>query len=384
MSGFEDAAWLFTSNVTNRGILGQDFNEAALLWKATRASQGPILEVGRRHGGSTVLLLMASDSRHITSIDSNPRHLPESDKYFQRPEVAKRLTLLTDTTHVPVVGTFGFLFIQGDDTYEGVKADVIAQWDSLQPFGVTQPSVVLHDAVPSNQGENGGSPSHCGVKDVCNELVQYGAAEVIEAAGSSLWLRKLSHLPKAFRGSTPTDVFESAKILIAELRNRREPEKNWNAFRTLIELNCDTVTTTFSSRWLVSICDTYADYAEPKRSRNALLISLLFNMIRVSDSLYESKDIRGDRIDAIKNDQLPLFDGFVTLHLDKQDTFLNLAKRLTKALSDDKLLYGIFVELLERAKRNDNLLSRFAGNSARPDLVLPLNALEIADNYGIR
>lgn len=383
MSDFEEAAWLFTSNTTNCGLLRQDFNEAALLWKATRSSQGSILQVGRRYGRSTVLLLMAGDNRHVTSIDINPCHLPESDEYFQRPEVASRLTLLSENSRVPVLGTFGFMFLDGD-TYDGVKADVIAQWDSLQPFENSQPTVVFHDAVPNTQGQSGRSTHHDGVRDVCNELVECGAAETIEAAGSSLWMRKLSDLPQAFRGSTPADLFENAKTLIAELRNRRDPEKNWNAFRTLIELNRNAVTASFSSRWLVSVCDTYADYAEPKRSRNALLISLLFNMIRVSDSLYESKDIRGDRIDAIKNDQLPLFDGFVTLHLDKQDTFLNLAKRLTKALSDDKLLYGIFVELLERAKRNDNLLSRFAGKSARPDLVLPLNALEIADNYGIR
>ena len=383
MSGFEDAAWLFTSNVSNRGLLRQDFNEAVQLWTATRSSQGAILEVGRYQGGSTVLLLIASENRHITSIDIDPHHSPDCDKYFKRPEVAARLTLLTGDSRIPVVGTFGFMVIDGDRTYDGLKADVIAQWDSLQPFGETQPTVVFHDAAPNIQCESG--PSYCdGFRDVCNELVQCNAAEIIQTTGSSLWMRKLSDLPRAFRGQTPADLFHNAKQLIAELRNRRDPEKNWNAFRTLIELNRDAVTASFSSRWLVSVCDTYADYAEPKRSRNALLISLLFNMIRVSDSLYESKDIRGDRIDAIKNNQLPLFDGFETLHLDKQDTFLNLAKRLTKALNDDKLLYGIFVELLERAKRNDNLLSRFAGKSARPDLVFPINALEITDNYGIR
>ena len=384
MTGFEDAAWLFTSHASNRGLVRQDFNEAALLWKATRSSCGPILEIGRRHGGSTVLLLMAGGDRHVTSIDIDPRHLPASDEYFQRPEAAARLTLLTGNSRAPVAGSFGFMFIDGDHTYEGVKADVIAQWDSLRSFEGIEPTAVFHDAAPNAQGHNGESSHHEGVKTLCSELVLCGAAEIIDSAGSSLWLRKLAHLPLTFRGSASEDLFKSARKLIVELRNRRDVDNNWHSFRALMELNVQSVVTSFSSRWLVSVCDTYADHAEAERSSNALLISLLFNMIRVSDTLYESSDIRGDRISAIKKKQLPLFDGFETLHLDKQDTFLNLAKRLTRALKHDALLYSIFTELLERAKRNDNLLTRFAGKSARPDWVFPINALEITDNYGIR
>lgn len=205
-TGFEDAAWLFTSNIKNRGHIRQDINEAALLWRATCASRGPILEVGRYQGGSTVLLLMASGDRHVTSIDINPRHLPACEEYFQRSEIASRLILITGSSRVPVVGAFGFMFIDGDHTYEGVKADVIAQWDSLHSFGDIGPTVVFHDAVENTQAVNNCSTHHDGVRDVCDELVRCGAAEAIEAAGSSLWMRKLSHLPASFRGPAPHDL----------------------------------------------------------------------------------------------------------------------------------------------------------------------------------
>ena len=149
-------------------------------------------------------------------------------------------------------------------------------------------------------------------------------------------------------------------------------------------MNRTAVLSSFSSRWLISICDTYADHAEDVQSRNAFLISILFNMIRVSDTLYESNDIRPDRLAAIRAGQLPLFDGLEILHLDKQDTCLNLAKRLTRSLQGDEVLYAIYIELLSRLRSHDNLLTRFASRSARPEWVFPENALEIADNYGIR
>ena len=76
-------------------------------------------------------------------------------------------------------------------------------------------------------------------------------------------------------------------------------------------------------------------------------------MIRLSDTLYESQNIRPDRLTAIRAEQLPLFDGLETLHLDRQDTCLNLAKRLTRSLQGDQLLYDIYIELLSRAGSHD-------------------------------
>ena len=66
---FEDLAWLFRCDSRNRGIIAQGFDEAAMLWKATRATAGDILEIGRKRAGSTVLLAAASPGRLIYSLD---------------------------------------------------------------------------------------------------------------------------------------------------------------------------------------------------------------------------------------------------------------------------------------------------------------------------
>lgn len=178
-------------------------------------------------------------------------------------------------------------------------------------------------------------------------------------------------------------VLDQAKRLIAELRNRRDPKKNWTEFRNLIELHHELIVRTFSSRWLISICDTYADYAGDAQRRNALLISLFFNMIRVSDSLYEDCDVREERIQQIREGWPPFYDELHAINIDKQDTCLNLAKRLIRQLKDDCILYDVFTELLRRAKNNDNLITRLARRSKKPEWFFPENALDIVDNYGV-
>lgn len=191
---------------------------------------------------------------------------------------------------------------------------------------------------------------------------------------------------KARRDPIPyPPLFERVIHLIADLRKGRDVDVNWIKFRRLVESESKVILSTFSSRWLVSICDTYADHAQsPVRRRNALAISLFMNMIRMSDTLFEDQDVRPQRVDSVRAQQLPLFDGLQTLHLDRQDTCLNLAKRLTRSLSEDEFLYELYLELIRRTKASDNLITRFQKRSARPDRVFPENALEIEDNYGIK
>jgi len=180
------------------------------------------------------------------------------------------------------------------------------------------------------------------------------------------------------------ELLQRAQHLIAELRNRRGVEENWTGFRDLIERNLRRVVDTFSSRWLISVCDTYADYGGPVQSRNALLISLLVSMGRLSDSLYEDRDIRPERVDQLSNGWPPQYDGLQSMHLHRQDTLLNLAKRLTRSLMGDPVMHSIYLTILRRAKKNDTLISRFAKRSTKPDWVLPEQPLGIIDNYGLK
>jgi hypothetical protein len=58
--GFEDLAFLFSSNQLNHGVASLQFDEAALLFRLARdATGGPFAEIGRFKGGSTFIFASA-------------------------------------------------------------------------------------------------------------------------------------------------------------------------------------------------------------------------------------------------------------------------------------------------------------------------------------
>jgi len=72
---FADLAPLFALSPMSRGIIRQDFDEAAALFQAVRSRPDPLgMEVGRFNGGSTLLLAVAVGARgRLVSIDINRR-----------------------------------------------------------------------------------------------------------------------------------------------------------------------------------------------------------------------------------------------------------------------------------------------------------------------
>jgi predicted O-methyltransferase YrrM len=220
LDSFEDLTWLFNCDSRNRGIIRQGFDEAAFLWKAVRATGGNILEVGRNQAGSTVLLAAAAPGREIYSIDIKAKAHPACGKFLARPENQGRVHQLVADSRKTLPGlTFGFLFIDGDHSFDGVLADVIAHWNALEVSGLA----VFHDAVPNqnfkwrdehralhrfwirtkNRFRKAKKPEiapdyETGVFSVCETLVERGRAARGEHAGSMLLLRKLANLPADF------------------------------------------------------------------------------------------------------------------------------------------------------------------------------------------
>ena len=223
--GFEDLAWLFTCDSRNRGLIRQGFDEAALLWKAVKATSGNILEIGRNLAGSTVLLAAAAGTnREIYSIDNRSNEDDACKNYLERPEHKLRLHLLVADSRAPLPHLrFGFLFVDGDHTFEGVLADVLAHWNAVQSKDGRPGLVAFHDALPNenfkwrdadrklnrfwirlkNKFRKQQKPEIApayepGVLKVCNELVRQGLAAKWGEAGSMLILRKLADLPPNF------------------------------------------------------------------------------------------------------------------------------------------------------------------------------------------
>jgi hypothetical protein len=221
VEGFEDLAWIFTCDSRNRGLIRQGFDEAAVLWKAVKATSGNILEIGRNLAGSTVLLAAAAGpGREIYSIDNRSNENRACKDYLAR----GRVHLLVADSRLPLPNLrFGFLFIDGDHTFEGVLADVVAHWNALQSSGEYPALAAFHDALPNDnfkwrdadrrlkrlwvrvknkfrkrQKLEVALDYEVGVLKVCDELIRQGLAAKWRSAGSMLVMRKLADLPRNF------------------------------------------------------------------------------------------------------------------------------------------------------------------------------------------
>lgn len=195
---FEDFAWLFSCTNDNRKIVRLNFDEAALLWKTVKATSGPILEIGRRRGGSTTLICAAAENRRVISIDCNPEHHKRCQRFFERPEIQEKLELIVADSKVPLDSIeIGMLFIDGDHSYEGVRGDTLAHWPALRSFSGNPGLAIYHDAA-SSEAPHATHTCNPNVNKLCQELIECGAGKLLWQAGSMLVLQKLLELPEGF------------------------------------------------------------------------------------------------------------------------------------------------------------------------------------------
>jgi predicted O-methyltransferase YrrM len=154
--GFEDLAFMFSSNQLNHGVASLQIDEAALLFRLARdLESGPVAEIGRFKGGSTLVFASAlpagvelwSYDFHVALRPDMPG--PELDEELRAALVrfgldAKVHLFVADSrTAEPPPGELALLFIDGDHSYEGAKAD-FDRWSAfVRPGG----HVLLHDAV---------------------------------------------------------------------------------------------------------------------------------------------------------------------------------------------------------------------------------------------
>ncbi len=141
MNYFEDLAWLFKSHHDNRGVIRMNIAEAAMLYKFCKLKKdSPILEVGRKMGGSTVLMASALDSGTLYSIDKE--RYPQVDENIK--SVVDKVILIDKRSEkVNWDTTVGLVFIDGDHSYTGVKHDI----DKYTPHVEVGGYAVFHDVI---------------------------------------------------------------------------------------------------------------------------------------------------------------------------------------------------------------------------------------------
>lgn len=198
LNGFEDLTFLFSSNHLNVGIAILAFDEAAYLYKLTRAlSHASIVEIGRFKGGSTFVFAAAMDeTSQLYSYDwvSGPSvPSPKSDGTCRYPaqgtakldqmlhdalvryglEQRVHLLIADSGTVTPTQETYDLVFVDGDHTYEGVATD----FHNWAPRILVGGHLLFHDANPRDF-----APSAVGVTKLVREIEAQHSSYFIKQA----------------------------------------------------------------------------------------------------------------------------------------------------------------------------------------------------------
>ena len=156
IEGFEDLAFLFSSNQLNHGVISQQLDEAALLYRLARGRRdATVFEFGRFKGGSTFLLAAAvGEGSRVWSYDVHAHHdAPYTGADLDRELLAVlqrfgldskvELVVADSRTAEPPPRPVDLILIDGDHGYAAVHAD----WEHWRPQLVPGADVLFHDAV---------------------------------------------------------------------------------------------------------------------------------------------------------------------------------------------------------------------------------------------
>ena len=202
LDGFEDLAFLFSSNQLSHGIASLQLDEAALLYGLARRVEpgAAVAEIGRFKGGTTLMLASAlPDGAELWSYDlhvalradmSGPQLDSELETALERYGLSERVHLVVgdSRTAEPPPRPCALVFVDGDHTYEGARADYERWVELVAPGG----HMLFHDAV-----DVGGYGNHYpGIAQLVDEI-ERDRRESRAAAGRGL--DRALHAPRLMR-----------------------------------------------------------------------------------------------------------------------------------------------------------------------------------------
>lgn len=145
IENFEDLSWLFFSNFANGGIIRMCFNEAAYMFKMVRKNKPQyLLEIGRYQGGSTMLISVAkSKEAKFISLDIEDK----CNKTVKELLDKNTSLIIGDSNKFTPPHKLDFIFIDGEHSFEGVRAD----FEHYFPYLNSGADILFHDAVRSEK-----------------------------------------------------------------------------------------------------------------------------------------------------------------------------------------------------------------------------------------
>ena len=158
--------------------------------------------------------------------------------------------------------------------------------------------------------------------------------------------------------------------------------ENWDLFCCLMQAMTSDMLADFELKWLISVCDTFADHADGERSAMALSISMFIGSLRIAETMRLMHQSEWE--DAKNVPHQKLYDGISSVHLKIEDTYLNISRRMKWVLRSDPLMTSIWIEVLARVHANSPVLQELLDASEFPERYFPSDPTGIEDNYGLK
>lgn len=146
---------------------------------------------------------------------------------------------------------------------------------------------------------------------------------------------------------------------IIYLRRAEKVDEHKTAFFTLVNENIDELINNLDTRWLLSVCDTIADYGTDAERGNAMQIVIVCNMLKIFDTyLMVTVDPRfqQEKLDAYHPQRL--WNGIWSFNIREGDMPENMFRRVTETTKSTPIIHQIWKALIVRINEHNNCLTR--------------------------
>ncbi len=203
------------------------------------------------------------------------------------------------------------------------------------------------------------------VADLKSNRVEGQWRGIVFVASANIYEHFLG-LRRDFAGS-PELCFVHAQLIVC-IRRQKELKTTVPAFLKLWAEEAEFLAENLNSRWMISACDTFADYGTPKQKAAAMMMVLLMNTVKLAETerlTLADSDSLPEKLQAIvevhrSKAHLELWDGMPAYSPFEGDMPRNMFRRMAKITDADPALTLIARTLIRRAVAEDTLLGRLA------------------------
>ena len=161
--------------------------------------------------------------------------------------------------------------------------------------------------------------------------------------------------------------FKALKILLIRLR-RKPLHTDWTEFKRIFEQDLDYFTNALNARMLVSVLETYADFADYPVKNNALLATQLSTADRWMQSINIIISDTKKKPKPQTNIQHTIYDGFISILFDEDDAIRIFFNRMVSVLELTPIIYDMWVKLIEKMFQCDSSILSIINTEAKWDV----------------